>query len=62
MMVVEVLAEVGGLAGHEDVIILQNLGLAQLPVLVGVGLSYQVVGLGLVLIILPGMYPDLSLI
>ena len=61
MMVVEVLAEVGGLAGHEDVVILKNLGLAQLPVLVGVGLSDQVVGLSLVLIILPGMYPDLSL-
>ena len=59
MMVVEVLAEVRGLAGHEDVIMIKNLGLVQLPVLVGVGLSYQVVGLSLVLIILPGMYPDL---
>ena len=58
-MIVEIVPEVRGLAGHEDVMIIQDLLHSQSLVLIGVRLFYQVLRLSSVLIVFPGMYPDL---
>ena len=59
-MIVEIVTEVRGLAGHEDVMIIQNLLHSQGLVLIGVRLLYEVLGLSSVLIVLSGMDPDLK--
>ena len=59
-MIVEVVTEVRGLAGDEDVMIIEDLLHSQGLVLVGVRLLYQMLGLGSVLVVLPGMDPDLK--
>ena len=59
-MIVEIVSEVRGLAWHEDVMIVQDLLHSQHLVVVGVRLLYEVLRLRLVLIVLPGMDPDLK--
>ena len=59
-MIVKIVTEVRCLAGHEDVVIVQDLLHSQYLVLIGVRLLYEVLRLRLVLIVLPGMDPDLK--
>ena len=56
----EIVPEVRGLAGHEDVMIIQDLLHSQCLVLIGVRLFDEVLRLSSVLVVLPGMYPDLE--
>ena len=59
-MIVEIVSEVRGLAGHEDVVIVKDLLHSEGLVLVGVRLLYEMFRLSSVLIVFPGMDPDLK--
>ena len=59
-MIVEILSKVRGLAWHEDVMIVKDLLHSQGLVLIGVRLLYEMLSLSFVLVVIPGMYPDLK--